>query len=330
MQGYFQYIMGGGSVLLVFCLFMVSLCKQFWQTILAQGFGMGIAMGFMFLPSISVLSQNWKRRRAFAMGFAVTGSSIGGVIFPIMINSLLAKKAFGEAIRDTAYLVLGCSVAINLLMRASPPPPKPPGAAKVQPLKFFREPRFTLATTGALFVAMGLFVPLFYIQYFLTIKGVDPTITTYSLAILNAASVFGRTIPNAIADRVGPFNVLLPTVTLSGACVFIMFFASSSAGAIVFVLLYGFLSGAYVSLVGPAFASTATHPSEIGVRMGLPFVFIGAAALIGSPIAGQLVNRTPTTFTAPVVFAGCSMLFGASVLLFARRAQAKVKGSRRI
>ncbi|SCV70505.1 BQ2448_1899 [Microbotryum intermedium] len=321
-KGYFRYTIGGGSVLLVFCLFMVSLCKEFWQTILAQGFGMGIAMGFMFLSSISVLSQNWKRRRAFAMGFAVTGSSIGGVIFPIMINRLLAKKPFGEARRVTAYLVLGCAVVINLLMRASPPPPKPPGAANVQPLKFFREPPFILAATGAFFVAMGLFIALFFIQFFLTIKRVDPTITTYSLAILNAASVFGRTIPNAIADRIGPFKVLLPTVTLSGACVFIMFAANSSAGATVFALLYGFLSGAYVSLVGPVFVST--------VRMGLPFVFIGAAALIGSPIAGQLLIRTPITFAAPIVFAGCSMLLGACFLYFSWRAQAQVKGTSRI
>lgn len=66
LQGYFRSLLIVGSVLDVFCLFMVSLCKEFWQALLCQGLGQGFAMGLLFLPSISVLSQYFARRRALA------------------------------------------------------------------------------------------------------------------------------------------------------------------------------------------------------------------------------------------------------------------------
>ena len=57
---------------------MISLCTEFWQTFLAQGVALGIGIGIIFLPGLSVLSQYFFKRRALAIGIAVTGSSTGG------------------------------------------------------------------------------------------------------------------------------------------------------------------------------------------------------------------------------------------------------------
>lgn len=57
---------------------MTSLCNEFWQTMLAQGFGVGIGTGLIFLPAISVVSQYFKKRRSLAMGIVTTGGSVGG------------------------------------------------------------------------------------------------------------------------------------------------------------------------------------------------------------------------------------------------------------
>jgi MFS family permease len=58
---------------------MTSLCTQFWQVVLAQGIGMGIGSGIIFLPSISIISHYFMKRRALAMGICTTGSSTGGM-----------------------------------------------------------------------------------------------------------------------------------------------------------------------------------------------------------------------------------------------------------
>ena len=66
----------------------------------------------------------------------------------------------------------------------------------------------------------------------------------FQLAILNAASVFGRTIPNIIADRYGKFNVTIPIAFANGILVFAMLGIKNTGGVIIFSILYGFTSGA--------------------------------------------------------------------------------------
>jgi MFS family permease len=61
----------------VFGMMMTSICTEYWQVILAQGVVTGIGMGCMMLPSVAVMPQYFKTRRAFATGVAASGSSVG-------------------------------------------------------------------------------------------------------------------------------------------------------------------------------------------------------------------------------------------------------------
>ncbi|KAK4705150.1 hypothetical protein P7C70_g1065, partial [Phenoliferia sp. Uapishka_3] len=74
-RGYVRSSLITGSALFVFTLFMISLCKAFWQTFLAQAIGLGIAMGLTYVPAISVLSHYFRKKRAFVMGIAMTDQS---------------------------------------------------------------------------------------------------------------------------------------------------------------------------------------------------------------------------------------------------------------
>jgi hypothetical protein len=75
--GYVRGLVFTGSVLVVFGMMMTSICKEYWQVILAQGLVVGVGMGCMFLPSVGVMSQYFKHNRAFAAGIAASGSSLG-------------------------------------------------------------------------------------------------------------------------------------------------------------------------------------------------------------------------------------------------------------
>ena len=77
-KGYFYHLVGAGSVLYIVCWFMLSLTHSIWEIFLSQALGIGIAIGILFLPAISVLAQYFHKRRALAMGIATTGSSTGG------------------------------------------------------------------------------------------------------------------------------------------------------------------------------------------------------------------------------------------------------------
>ncbi|EJF60332.1 hypothetical protein DICSQDRAFT_171292 [Dichomitus squalens LYAD-421 SS1] len=59
----------------------------------------------------------------------------------------------------------------------------------------------------AFFTFWGLFFPFFYLQLYGSLHGVSHSFTIYIIPILNGASLFGRTIPNFLADYYGRFNV---------------------------------------------------------------------------------------------------------------------------
>jgi hypothetical protein len=71
---------------------MTSLAREFWQTMLAQGIGLGIGTGLIFLPALSVVSQFFFKRRSLALGVATTGSSIGGELIYICTKAVLTNR----------------------------------------------------------------------------------------------------------------------------------------------------------------------------------------------------------------------------------------------
>lgn len=56
----------------------------------------------------------FRKRRAIAGGLAIAGSSLGGVIFPIMVAHLLPKVGFAWTMRICAFLILGLLIITNL------------------------------------------------------------------------------------------------------------------------------------------------------------------------------------------------------------------------
>ncbi|KAJ4332669.1 hypothetical protein N0V95_009607, partial [Ascochyta clinopodiicola] len=91
----------------------------------------------------------------------------------------------------------------------------------------------------------------------------------YLLAVLNAASIFGRIIPGALADRVGIFNMQGLWSIIAAILVLALGLpASGNAAYITFSALYGFASGAFVSLL-PAQMAHISKLEQIGVRVGV-------------------------------------------------------------
>ncbi|KAG8727385.1 hypothetical protein FRC12_022543 [Ceratobasidium sp. 428] len=261
------------------------------------------------------------------MGIVTSGSSCGGIVFPIMLNKIFQRAGFAWGVRSTAFVILGCLIAANLMMRTRLPPKSQRPPVPAPDMKgIVTDTAFQLSVAGAFLVMLGLFLPFFYLQLFAINHGLDHNLAFYSLAILNAASIFGRTIPNFVADKYGPFNLLIPCATISGVLIFAMLGVKSSGALVAFGLLYGFFSGAFISLVPPVFVSLSRNMQEIGLRMGLAFFVLGFSALTGTPIAGALLS-TQFTWWKPILFSGVVVLAGAALLAAGRGIHSKRKGT---
>lgn len=83
-------------------MFGLSGASQYYQVFLAQGLTCGLAAGVAFIPAASSVSHWFKRRRATALGILATGSSFGGIIYPVLLNHLFPKIGFGWTVRAGA------------------------------------------------------------------------------------------------------------------------------------------------------------------------------------------------------------------------------------
>jgi MFS family permease len=92
--GYFRPLVFTGSFLVVFGMIMTSLCTAYWQVILAQGLCIGIGSGCLFIPSVAIVSTYFSTKKALATGIAASGSSIAGIICPIVFHRLEPRSVF--------------------------------------------------------------------------------------------------------------------------------------------------------------------------------------------------------------------------------------------
>lgn len=65
------------SVFAVFSVCMLSLCKQYWQVMLAQGVAFGLAAAGLSLPAMATATQWFSTKKGLAVGIVSSGSSLG-------------------------------------------------------------------------------------------------------------------------------------------------------------------------------------------------------------------------------------------------------------
>jgi MFS family permease len=91
-------------------------------------------------------------------------------------------------------------------------------------------------------------------------------------------------------------------------------------GLIVFALVYGFFSGAFISLPPATIGSVTKDMSQFGARLGLAVTINGFGLLSGPPIAGAIIS-SKSGYTGASIFAGVVVCVGSSLLFWARFAK---------
>jgi len=102
--GHFRILITIGAFMIPFGFMMVSLCQTYWQTVLAQAFCIGLGNGFIFIPAVAILPQYFSTKKALANGIAASGSSFGGIIFPIVFRQLYPKIGFQWSCRVLGFI----------------------------------------------------------------------------------------------------------------------------------------------------------------------------------------------------------------------------------
>lgn len=305
----------------VFGMFMTSIATQYWQIMLAQGVCVGIGAGMAFMPSVAIVGTYFSTRRSTAMGITATGSSIGGIIYPIVLKKLIENLGFRWAVRVMAFIMLGTLLISVAVMRPRLPPRKSGPLINVENLL---DPIFATWLAGVFFTLIGLYVPFFYVEQYALNIGVSPDLAFYMIIIMNAGSIPGRVVPGMVADKIGSLAIMIPAVLLSGVILFAWISVKSQASLIAASFFYGLTSGSLQAMLPSTVVFLCPDLSKLGTNLGMTLFSSGIGLLVGTPIAGAIIDRqsngsdTGAVFWGAFTFSGLVVLIGGLLLLVVR------------
>ncbi|KAH6652466.1 major facilitator superfamily domain-containing protein [Truncatella angustata] len=308
-RGYLRPVMIVGHFMVVFGMFMLSAATKYWQIMLAQGFCVGLGAGAINIPAFAIISSKFTTKRPIALGCASTGASIGGIVFPIAFRRLAPVLGFASAVRVIAYINLAVSI-VTLAILCRKPGDRAPKAKMIMDPRGFCEPVFGTFVIALFFQFLAYYIPLFYLTTFAAVKlktGVDFAFDL--LAISNAASFFGRTVPYLVGSRVTPIQILIFWEAVGIVLLFGWMTVNTKANMVVWTIAWGFLSGVLVTAPAASTAHPTLSPSidVIGARLGMSWSTAAVGVLIGAPVAGALADVAHADFKFAQVFAGVVM-----------------------
>ncbi|GJC89600.1 putative transporter MCH4 [Colletotrichum liriopes] len=297
-----------GGLCMSASLLLLSLCKEYYQILLAYSILGGLAGALLNSPSYGAIAHFFDLRRGFATGVAATAGSIGGIVYPIILQSLFPTLGFGPTARILGFILLGLTVPATLFTRSRLPKKK--GPASIWPdFTVFRDLKFTLSAIGIFFMEWGLFVPITYIiSYAATLP--DSNVHSYTiLSILNAGSAVGRFLPGLAADKYGRFNIILITIALCFISVFGLWLPSGNSESMLlaFVAIFGFASGSNLGLV-PVCLGQLCDAREYGRFLSTAMMMASFGTLSSLPIAGAILeaNNNGQNWEGLIIFSGTS------------------------
>ncbi|KAG1840764.1 major facilitator superfamily domain-containing protein [Suillus tomentosus] len=319
-RGWFYRLMIVGSLLQSLSLFALSFTKpgQFYLAFMVQGVISGFGMGLTYAPSIAVVSQHFSsRKRTLVMSLVTSGTPLGSMIHPIMLNNLLnGTVGFAKGVRASAGFVSALLLIACLSVRTRELPAPTVGYTVVA-RKCSREVLFILMTVGSTLFQTGFYFPLFYLQLDSTKHGIDVNFSFYSLVIMNAACFIGRCMTGTIAAYAGVLNSTIASTVACSAIIISMIALSDMASVVVLGLAYGYFSGVFIALIVPLVVVLTPDLSELGARMGICFAFTAFGGLLGGPISGALLGSQYKWWIASL-FTGLVSLVGSLIFVVMR------------
>ncbi|KAK9447764.1 major facilitator superfamily domain-containing protein [Limtongia smithiae] len=315
-----KWLLRCGSVFMIVGVMTTSLCTEYYQIFLSMTVCTALGSSMLFNPSISSVSGWFVRKRATMIGLTTTGSSLGGVIMPVVFRQVETRAGYGWAVRSLGFIMLAMVIVCCMTVTSRV---RPQGRQSVhfkdKYVMPFKSIVFVLVTSGIFFTYWGVFVPIGYVATEALAHGFSENLSLYLPSILNAASIFGRIIPGILADKFGRYNTYI--VSAVASCILILALwlpATGHVPIILFSAFYGFFSGTLVS-IWPALVADISPLSDLGARIGAVSALVSFASLSGLPIAGAILAHNNNSYWGVCVFSAICIVSSATVMQLARR-----------
>jgi MFS family permease len=278
----------------------------------------GAGLGAATLLPCSLVIANWFGvRRGLALGVAMGGTSLGG-----MVMTLVASRVMTWAGWRAAYLALGLPmlaiVVPVVLATVRTRPAATAGIAEtgdalpgLEVGAALRVRSFWLVALAQLFFAFAAAGTNLHAIPYLIGLGYAPTRAAQVVGLVLGFAGLGKLAMGFVADRIGGRRALVANFILCACGMTSLLFAGSPLAAAVFVLTYGLAVGAPLTLI-PMVMAESLGLRRFGSLSGLAGLFNVAGAATGPVVAGRFFDASGSYTTPFAVFIG-ALVLGAAV-----------------
>lgn len=298
--------------------YATSKVDTIWLGYLTYGIGLGIAVSCAYVPMVAFVGGWFQRRRAAALGVAVSGIGVGTLVTAPIAQTLIDNYGW-----RTAFVILGAVGAVLLLGCAllAAKPPIPPSDEPVRTIAQFAADRdFVKLYACGVLLAMALFVPFVFIKDFAVGQGIPAHRAAILVGLIGGASVVGRLGIGALGGRWSVLRLTQGCFAAMTLSLLLWLFAGSSFTMLVtFTIVMGVGYGGYIALM-PALLAAVFGPVGLGGTLGLLYTSAGFGGLVGPVAIGALIDATSYPVGIVVTTVLMAMSTGALLLVDRNRA----------
>ena len=298
-------VMIAGALSLGLGLFMTSRVGHIQAAYATYGICVGIGVALTYVPVLAMVGGWFRKRRTAALGITVSGIGCGTLVCVPLAAVAIEHFGWRGAYRLTSVIATAGLLSCAALAKA-PPVAAVYGASRLRAIVRTR-PFITLYVTSML-SSMAIFVPFVYLPSFAQTRGVSEVRAAALIGFIGASSVVGRLGLGALADRFEALKLYKAATLLLGLSFIIWGFPGSYASLVVFAIVMGSAYGGWVVML-PAVLAEIFGVEGLGSTLGAVYSGSAISAVIGTPLAGFLIDKTGSYLWAAAL-AGISVITG--------------------
>jgi MFS family permease len=334
MEGIFNIVLGGMTdkygprIILTACglimglgYCLMPLVNSAWQFFLFYGLFVGIGMGGVFAPLITIVARWFKLRRSLMSGLVICGNSLGMLVVSPLATQLIVSHGW----RNT-FLVLGMALTVIIVIAAQflkrdpstlglLPDGKKIGSGQEEHLLVsgftFKEAlrSYRIWLVFIIFFALGFYVvgnQIFLVPDAIH-SGMNSASAAYILSTLGGANILGLIVFGAMGDKIGNRRMFIFGYILYLLASAVILTHNMGVSFFIFAIMAGLAGGGMASSMSPLVASLFGLKSH-GVIFGLCGFGCTIGQAAGPYIVGWIFDSTQNYTSALSVCAVIALL----------------------
>ncbi|KAL9617854.1 MAG: hypothetical protein Q9160_007404 [Pyrenula sp. 1 TL-2023] len=280
----------------------------------------GSSSSILYTATNSLPIQWFSSKLGLANGLVKAGGGVGATVLPIAAQALIDSVGLPWAFRTFGFLMLATGIPTALMLKERVPAAQ---SSRFDWSLLKNIPFLTLAMAGAVGV-FALFVPPFFLPLFARSIGLSASTGAALVAGFGGSTALGRLFSGWLCDRIGAFNTLAITVLINSISMLAIWPVSASLPPLlIFAVVNGCANGSFFTALPTAVAALA--PGSAASSISLAISFWTPGYLLGSPIAGMLIQATGAAesesikpYRAAIFYAAGTGLLATFLVVFSR------------